>query len=111
MASSIFPSHVGFSGPKKAHRTAREALDHRKAETEYDRDELVAKLEDEMLEAARALEFERAATLRDQVAQLTAMPEYGRAGTVTLSRIDPDREQPGAARSSAGRTGRGSRRR
>jgi excinuclease ABC subunit B len=95
----------------KAHHTAREALDHRKAETEYDRDELIVKLEEEMLEAARALEFERAATLRDQIAQLRAMPEYGRSGTVTLSRIDPGREQPGGARSSAGRTGRGSRRR
>ncbi|HDZ20829.1 hypothetical protein LCGC14_0366640 [marine sediment metagenome] len=49
-------------------RVAREAISA--SEEEYDRTELVAHLEEEMMEAAEALEFERAATLRDRIAKL-----------------------------------------
>ena len=35
-----------------------------------DRDELLASLEDEMLQAAKALEFERAASLRDRIFEI-----------------------------------------
>ncbi len=51
-----------------ARRVAREAISA--SENEYDRTELVARLEAEMLEAAEALEFERAAGLRDRIAEL-----------------------------------------
>jgi excinuclease ABC subunit B len=46
-------------------RTARDILSM--TEEEFERTELIAMLEKEMLEAAEALEFERAAILRDQV--------------------------------------------
>jgi len=51
-----------------ARQVAREAI--HAAEDEYDRTELIAELEREMMEAAEALEFERAARLRDRVAEL-----------------------------------------
>ena len=51
-----------------ARRVAREAISA--SENEYDRTELTARLEAEMLEAAEALEFERAASLRDRIAEL-----------------------------------------
>ena len=37
---------------------------------DYDINEVIHQLEQEMLEAAEALEFERAATLRDQIKDL-----------------------------------------
>ena len=52
----------------KARRTAREAI-HAPAE-EYDRTELITELERQMLTAAEALEFEKAARLRDRITQL-----------------------------------------
>ena len=51
-----------------ARRTAREAI--HASESEYDRDEMIAELEAEMLTAAEELEFERAAQLRDRIVQL-----------------------------------------
>jgi excinuclease ABC subunit B len=57
----------------RARRTAQEALTHN--EQQYDRQELITVLEQEMLAAAEALEFERAAELRDQIAELKAAPE------------------------------------
>jgi excinuclease ABC subunit B len=44
-------------------------------EGEYDRDELVVELEKEMLQAAEELDFEKAAALRDHIAELKASPE------------------------------------
>ena len=41
-------------------------------ENEYDRVELITELEREMLRAAEDLEFERAARLRDEIAELKA---------------------------------------
>ncbi|MCJ7543335.1 MAG: excinuclease ABC subunit UvrB [Phycisphaerae bacterium] len=52
----------------QARRIAREAI--RADESEFDRTELVSELEAEMLEAAEALEFERAAALRDRIKAL-----------------------------------------
>jgi len=60
----------------QARRMAQEILTH--DETEYDRQELIAMLEREMLEAAEAREFEKAAALRDQIAELQTAPEVGK---------------------------------
>jgi excinuclease ABC subunit B len=57
----------------KARRVAQEAI--RLGESEYDKVELAAEIEREMLEAAEALDFERAATLRDQLRELKELPE------------------------------------
>ena len=72
--------------------------------------ELVENIELEMLEAARRLEFEEAARLRDQIAQIRAMPDYGSARTVKMSDVEAPRARPGQARSRAGITGRGKKR-
>ncbi len=55
-----------------ARKTAREAI--HAGEVEYDRAELIAKLEEEMFEAAQALDFERAARIRDRIRQLEGAP-------------------------------------
>ena len=57
-----------LSDQLRAHQVAREAISA--TEDEYDRTELLAQLEREMLEAAEALEFERAAELRDRITTL-----------------------------------------
>jgi len=54
-----------------AYRVAAEAVEL--SEDELDRTELVAMLEKEMLEAAEALEFERAARLRDRIKELKVL--------------------------------------
>ncbi len=51
-----------------ARRTARQAIGA--GEDEYDRNELIAELEADMLTAAENLEFEKAAAIRDQIAEL-----------------------------------------
>ena len=56
-----------------AHKVAAEAI--QASEAELDRAELIAALEREMLEAAEALEFERAARLRDRIQELKDLPE------------------------------------
>jgi len=57
----------------KARHTAREAVSF--ADHEYDKVELANQIEQEMLEAAQALDFERAAFLRDQLRELKELPE------------------------------------
>jgi len=57
----------------QARQTARQAV--RFEETEYDRVELAGQIESEMLEAAEALDFERAAMLRDRLKELRDLPE------------------------------------
>jgi excinuclease ABC subunit B len=52
----------------RARTVAREAI--HASEEEFDQTELVSRLEEEMLAAAEALEFERAAQLRDRIASL-----------------------------------------
>jgi len=51
-----------------ARKVAREAISA--SESEYDATELIARLEEEMFEAAEELDFERAAHLRDRIAEL-----------------------------------------
>ena len=62
----------GLSDELKARKRAQEAI--HLDETEFDRTELIAELEKAMLAAAEALEFEKAAALRDQLAELKEMP-------------------------------------
>jgi excinuclease ABC subunit B len=60
-------------GEVAAMRRVREAV--REEEGEYDRDELIRELEQEMLQAAEELDFERAAALRDHIKELKDSPE------------------------------------
>ena len=62
------------SNPKsKPAETAQEAIQAN--ETEFDQTELVRLLEEEMLEAAKNLEFERAAQLRDKLNEIERRPD------------------------------------
>ncbi|MGB0717492.1 MAG: excinuclease ABC subunit UvrB [Phycisphaerae bacterium] len=56
-----------------AYKTAAEAV--RASEDDLDRTELISMLEKEMLEAAEALEFEKAARLRDRITELKEKEE------------------------------------
>lgn len=58
----------------KARRVAKQAV--RFGETEFEKAELARNIEAEMLEAAEALDFERAAKLRDQLRELKEMPDF-----------------------------------
>ncbi len=62
----------GLEQQVKAYRVAAEAI--HTSEEQLDRTELIAMLEKEMLEAAEALEFERAARLRDRIQELKDAP-------------------------------------
>ncbi len=90
----------GIEQELAARKTARAAAGPKRDE-DLDRDELVAMLTEEMLQAAARLEFEKAARLRDQVAELKAMPGLGPVAGAAASG-----PQPGEARSSAGITRR-----
>ena len=61
---------VTLTDESHAREIARQAI--HASENEYDRVELITELEREMLRAAEDLEFERAARLRDEVAELKA---------------------------------------
>ncbi len=61
-----------FDHELKARRIAQDALTQ--DEMEYDREELIGILEKEMYEAAEAMEFERAAELRDRIRELRDLP-------------------------------------
>jgi excinuclease ABC subunit B len=95
---------TGMEQELRARKTARAAFNPRKLEKEYDRDELVGMMEAEMLDAAQRLEFEKAAHLRDQIAELRAMPEYGSDRKLTLTEVEEPKAKPGEARSKAGIT-------
>jgi excinuclease ABC subunit B len=97
----------GIEKELAARKTARAAVTTTRSEDEYDREELIAEYEREMLEAAEALEFERAAKLRDRVRELKAMPEYGEPRVLTKSEVEAPR--PGQAGSRAGMTTSGKR--
>ena len=58
----------------KARQTARQAVSF--TDSEYEKVELAAQIEEEMLEAAQMLDFERAAFLRDQLRKLKDLPEF-----------------------------------
>ena len=63
---------TGLIGEVAAMRRVREAV--HEEEGEYDREELIRELEQEMLQAAEELDFERAAALRDHIKELKATP-------------------------------------
>jgi excinuclease ABC subunit B len=63
---------VGIESEVKARRTAREAI--HESESQFDQGELIRLLEEEMLEAAKNLEFERAAQLRDKLNEMKGVP-------------------------------------
>ena len=65
----------GLGEMLKARKTAQQALHFN--EDEFDKAEMTAQIEKEMLEAAKELDFERAAVLRDQLKELKEMPELG----------------------------------
>jgi excinuclease ABC subunit B len=63
----------GLADELKARKIAQEAVSLES--DEYDRVEMTGEIEKEMLAAAEALDFERAALLRDRLAELKEMPE------------------------------------
>lgn len=98
--------HRGLEKELAAQRIARTAVGLDAKQERYDRDELINLLEGEMLEAAEALEFEKAANLRDQIAELNAMPNYGSNRLISRDEVKAPKPTPGAARSRAGITGK-----
>jgi excinuclease ABC subunit B len=84
----------GIEQEVAASRLVREAGGQR-TERAWDRAELITELEREMLAAAGNLEFERAATLRDRLQKVKAMPESD--GLVHLA-SDPREEHGGPSR-------------
>ena len=85
----------GIEQELAANRVVREARGG-KDERTFDRDEVIADLEREMLDAAGELQFERAATLRDTLAKVKAMPDNaGLAGLV--GEADRETERPSRA--------------
>ena len=62
----------GIESEGRARRVAQEAI--RANEEQFDTTEIVRLLEEEMLEAARNLEFERAAQLRDKLNEMKGVP-------------------------------------
>ena len=85
----------------KARKTAREALEG--DDEDIDKDELIAELEKAMLEAAQAMEFEKAADLRDKVQELKNAPDMG---SVKRGRGKPKRAAPGTPGTKAGKRGK-----
>jgi excinuclease ABC subunit B len=84
----------GIEQEVAASRLVREAGGQR-TEQAWDRAELITELEREMLAAAGNLEFERAATLRDKLQKVKAMPASD--GLVRLA-SDPRDERGGPSR-------------
>jgi excinuclease ABC subunit B len=71
-ASVVRAIRTGIEAEMKARRVAAEAV--RANEEQLDQTEIVKLLEEEMLEAARNLEFERAAQLRDKLNEMKGAP-------------------------------------
>jgi len=84
----------GLMSEVAAQRRVREAV--RADEGEYDRDELVRQLEQEMLEAAEGLEFEKAAALRDHIAELKQSPTLKVAASEARPKAAARRRDDGA---------------
>jgi excinuclease ABC subunit B len=83
----------GIEMELRARKTAREAIG--KNEGEFDREELSSELEKQMHEAAEALEFEKAAQLRDKIKQLSRTPMIGPADEHIASTRKPKPGTPG----------------
>ncbi len=95
----------------QARKTARAAVGIQRTDEEYDPEELIGQLEKDMFEAAERLDFEKAAALRDRVSDLKAMPDYGGDRKVRLEEVTAPKPKPGEARSKAGITRSGKKRR
>jgi len=81
----------------RARRTVREAAEA--GENEMSREELIAELESQMLEAAKLLEFEKAADLRDKVRELKASPELEKVPHPGAAEVrEPPPGTPGRSR-------------
>ncbi|MEM6459126.1 MAG: UvrB/UvrC motif-containing protein, partial [Planctomycetota bacterium] len=80
----------GIEMELRARKTAKAAMSG--DEKEYDRAELIAELEKQMLEAAQALEFEKAASIRDQLKQVKDAPAMTK---VRLSKKAARKPKPG----------------
>ncbi|MDG1359898.1 MAG: UvrB/UvrC motif-containing protein, partial [Phycisphaerales bacterium] len=91
----------GMERELAAAKTARKAIGEDVNAETYGRDELVTMLEESMLEAARGLEFEKAADLRDRINRLKALPE---GGELTLEEAGASRTKAGKAGSNAGKS-------
>jgi excinuclease ABC subunit B len=97
----------GIEHELAAGKTARAAAGKREVE-EFDRDELIRQVEEEMLAAAERLEFEKAARLRDEVGRLKALP-IGSKVTMGDEEEAKDRPKAGMPGTRAGRRGKGKR--
>ena len=99
-ANGITPESVkkairrGIDLELEARRTARAAISGRDDDRQLERDELLEHLEQEMLDAAEKLEFERAAAVRDRIEAV----KEGRDDGSTRTRTG----RPGQARSRTG---------
>ncbi len=72
----------------KARRTVQEAI--HAGESEVDQTELIRLLEEEMLDAARNLEFERAAQLRDKIQEIKGAPMISGGSSAFAADGKPD---------------------
>jgi excinuclease ABC subunit B len=97
----------GFETELKARRTARQAV--KENEQEFEVGELVREMEAEMFQAAEAMDFEKAAKLRDAVKKLKArITEPGGSGKVKRSEVEgdgPDRRRGSGGEKKAGMPG------
>jgi excinuclease ABC subunit B len=85
----------------RAAKTAKAALSG--DEKEYDRAELLAELEKQMLEAAQSLEFEKAASIRDKLKEVKASPVMSK---VKVSKKSASKPKPGTPGTKVRRRGR-----
>jgi excinuclease ABC subunit B len=72
---------TGIEAEIKARHTVASAI--RAEENDVDQTEIIKLLEEEMLEAARNLEFERAAKLRDKINEMKGAPMIKSGSTFT----------------------------
>ncbi len=70
----------------KARKTARDAI--QASDEKFDKTEILRLLDEEMLEAAQNLEFERAAQLRDKIKRLKEAPDIQSAGGLALAETE-----------------------
>lgn len=77
----------------EALQVVREALEE--APEEFDRTQIISSLKEQMLAAAEALEFEKAAQLRDRIKQYEAAPDLGPIKISKSKAARADRSAPG----------------
>ena len=82
----------GMEQELAARRTAREAA--KGAEPEFEASDLLDTLNEEMLQAARSLEFEKAAAIRDQIGKLKQHPAMSGAGKAKIKMSDLEVQKP-----------------